>query len=239
MTARDEQRAKPDGGPDEGLVACVIGGTGLVGSRLVPRLLSDPKYAEVHVFQRRSTGAAAAGRSAIEHLVDFDVPGDWHDRLRGDVLFSALGTTLAMAGSKEAQRRVDHDYQVEAARAAAENGVRTLVLVSAMGANPRARAFYSRLKGEVEEAVETLPFRAVHILRPGILDGDRTESRPMERLGIVLARGLARLGAPAALRPIRDEAVAEAMAKLGAREPEGPRVRHHEQRDLFRLAEGS
>jgi uncharacterized protein YbjT (DUF2867 family) len=236
MNSPDRDASPPDRDAESGLVACVLGATGLVGKKLVQRLLADRRYREVHVFQRRSTGTEGAGRQAIEHVVNFDDPGTWHPELRGDVLFSALGTTRAVAGSQEAQHRVDHDYQVEAARSAAENGIEALVLVSAMGANPRARAFYSRLKGEVEEAVTALPFRTVHILRPGVLDGERAESRPMERLGILLARGLARLGAPAALRPIPDEAVAEAMARLGVRNATGPRVQVHEQAALFRLA---
>lgn len=258
MSHHDERDAETPAGSGEGLQACVLGSTGLVGRQLVRQLLAEPRVAVVRVFQRRSTGVEAAGLRTEEHLVDFEDPRAWHSRLRGDVLFSALGTTRTRAGSAEAQYRVDHDYQVEAARAAATNGVPVLILVSAMGAKPGARAFYSRMKGEIEEEVAALPFRRIHLLRPGILDGNRDESRPMERLGILLARGLARLGAPPALRPIQAEAVARAMirpalaeggggiAGMGGDEEldaashppsEAPRIQVHEQADLFRLAQ--
>jgi uncharacterized protein YbjT (DUF2867 family) len=216
----------------------VIGSTGLVGAQVVDVLLGNPGVSTVRVFQRRSTGARAGGRSTEEHLVDFDRPGDWTGHLRGDAVVSALGTTRRVAGSQEAQRKVDLEYQLAACGAAAAQGVGTLVLVSAMGADPRARGFYLRLKGEIEEEVRALPFPAVHILRPGILDGDRSESRPMERLGILLARGAARLGAPPALRPIPAATVARAAVRLALELPDPTaerRVRIHEQADLFRI----
>ncbi len=216
----------------------VLGSTGLVGSAVVDLLLRHPTGPTVRVFQRRSTGTRVGDRATEEHLVDFDRPEGWVHRIRGRALVSALGTTRKVAGSQAAQRKVDLDYPLAACRAAADQGVGTLVLVSAMGANPRARAFYPRLKGELEEEVRALPFSAVHILRPGILDGERTESRPMERLGILLARGAARLGAPAALRPVPAVTVARAAVRLALAPPPPPgktSVQVHEQRDLFRI----
>jgi uncharacterized protein YbjT (DUF2867 family) len=232
---------RPEGGPPEGsvpspspLAASVIGATGLVGRHLVPTLLADPRFDPVRVFQRRSTGVQVGDRRTEEHEVDFERIERWGNRLGGDILFSSLGTTRRAAGSREAQYRVDHDYQVEAARHAAAAGTRILVLVSSVGANPDARNFYLRMKGQVEEAVKALPFEAVHLLRPGLLDGDRDELRAGELLGLVVARGLARLGAPARLRPIHAEVVARAMVRV-ATSPVERRVSCHEAADLFAL----
>ena len=88
------------------------------------------------------------------------------------MLFSALGTTIRAAGSREAQYRVDHGYQYRVAEAARRNGVRTLVLVSAAGASPASRIFYSRMKGELERDVEALGFeRSALRTKRAALDG--------------------------------------------------------------------
>lgn len=193
--------------------ALVVGSTGLVGRHLVRQLLAEPGVDLVRSFQRRSTGVQVGGRRAEEELVDFEALDEWSERLQGDVLFSALGTTRRAAGSQEAQYRIDHDYQVGVAQAAARNGVPVLVLVSSIGADPGARSFYMRMKGEIEEAVAKLPFERVHLLRPGILDGPRGEVRLGERMGLAVARVLARLGAPAGMRPFHADVVAGFMVE--------------------------
>src|SRR5512133_1827405 len=126
------------------LGAVVVGATGLVGAEIVRRLLANARFASVAILVRRPSGVAH--EKLREHLVDFDAPESFAALVRGDVLFSALGTTLRAAGSKEAQYRVDHGYQLRVAEAARRNGIGTLVLVSSAGASPRARIFYSRMK---------------------------------------------------------------------------------------------
>ena len=118
-----------------------------------------------------------------ERIVNFDAVPEWKALLTGDVLFSSLGTTLKQAGSKEAQYKVDFTYQYNIAKAAADNGVSQYVLVSSAGASPQSRIFYSRMKGELEEAVKTFSFPHITILQPGILQGERDEFRLGERIG--------------------------------------------------------
>jgi uncharacterized protein YbjT (DUF2867 family) len=151
--------------------AIVIGGTGLVGKCLVKQLLEDPGTTKVVALVRR---AVLPRHDKLQELiVDFERPDSFADAVRGDVLFSALGTTLGQAGSIAAQRRVDYDYQLEVAKLAARNGVKTYVLVSSGLANPRSRMAYLKMKGELERDVKSLGFSSVQILQPGLLTGVR------------------------------------------------------------------
>jgi uncharacterized protein YbjT (DUF2867 family) len=114
--------------------AIVIGSTGLVGKQLVGQLLADARFERVVSFVRRPSGRTHARLE--EHVIDFRAPDAWADRVEGDVLFSTLGTTLKQAGSKEAQYEVDYTFQFNTAQAAAKNGVKEYVLVSADRASP-------------------------------------------------------------------------------------------------------
>ncbi len=213
-----------------GLRAVVVGATGLVGAELVRLLLADARFAAVATLIRRPGGVAHP--KLEEHVVDFHAPGAWAPLVRGDALFSALGTTIGAAGSQAAQYRVDHGYQHAAARAARANGVPTFVLVSAAGASPRSRIFYSRMKGELERDVEALGFERTRILRPGMLDGERREHRTGERVALAVLRPLAP-ALPAPLRPIHAAFVARA-AIAAAIDP-APGVVRYEAGDLFRV----
>ena len=191
--------------------AIVIGATGLVGSALVDQLLADDRFAEVHIFVRRPTGRQH--NKLREHVINFEDLAQWQGMVKGDVLFSALGTTLKKAGSKEAQFQIDYTYQLHFARAAARNGVSSYVLVSSAGASNRSRIFYSRMKGELEEEIKKLPFNQIYILQPGILEGQREESRPGEKAGVAIMSVLKHVPGLKKYRPIPAETVARAMVR--------------------------
>jgi len=171
-------------------VANVIGASGLVGQQIVGQLLNHPDFKKVRIFVRRKSGITHP--KLVEHLIDFDKPELWKDLVKGDVLFSTLGTTIKVAKTKENQYRVDFIYQYEFAKVAAENGISTYVLVSSMGASSKSSVFYSRIKGELEDAVSKLNFQKTIIFRPSILDGNRQEKRAGERIGLVISRFLTR-----------------------------------------------
>ncbi|OFX59094.1 MAG: NADH dehydrogenase, partial [Bacteroidetes bacterium GWB2_41_8] len=158
-----------------GKVANLIGASGLVGQQLLQQLLAHPEFEKVRSFVRRPSGNVHP--KLDELVIDFDQPENWSKLVKGDVLFSSLGTTIKTAKTKENQYRVDFTYQYEFAKAAAENGISAYVLVSSMGANPKSSVFYSRMKGEWEVAVAKHNFRKCTIVRPSILDGDRKEPR--------------------------------------------------------------
>lgn len=190
-------------------IAIVIGATGLVGSHLLKLLLDDESYEKVKVFHRRSTEITHA--KLEEHIVDFDHMDSWKTELTGDCLFSALGTTIKKAGSKEAQYKIDYTCQFEVAKAAAENGVSHYALVSSIGANANSKSFYTRIKGELDEAVQDLGFESVLILRPSFLDGVRDEFRYGERIGIALANVVCKLPGLRKFHPIKAITVAKAL----------------------------
>ncbi len=213
----------------------VLGGTGLVGDHLVRLLAGDPEVREVLAPVRRVVRRWDDLPTVHPLLVDFDDLVATAPEWVGDQLFLCLGTTMKKAGSREAFRAVDLEYTVDAARLAARGGARDAFLVSSAGADPGARTFYLRVKGEAEEAVAALPFRSVHLLRPSLLTGDRTEFRPAEQLGALVGSLLAPLmvGPLRRHRPIPAATVARAMVALAADPGEGRHV--HESDALAEL----
>ncbi len=189
--------------------AIVIGATGLVGSEVVKLLLENDAYKTVEVFHRRATGVEHP--KLEEHIVNFEELAEWKHQLVGDELYSAMGTTIKKAGSQEAQYTIDYTYQFETAKAAAENGVKKFSLVSSAGANAEARAFYPRLKGKLDDAVQRLPFEVITILRPSILAGNRAENRLGESVGLVLAKVFTKIPGLKKYRPAPAKDVAAGM----------------------------
>ena len=189
--------------------AIVIGATGLVGSKLVGLLLADSRFENVKVFVRKSTGLY--NDKLEEHVVNFDEPDTWKKLVTGDVLYSAMGTTLKAAGGKDAQYKVDYTYQYQTAKIAAANNVQTYVLVSAAGSNPSSKIFYSRIKGELECEIKKLPFEKIDIIRPGMLGSGRKDIRTGEQLGIGVMRMVSLIPGLASLKPIEGKEVAQAM----------------------------
>lgn len=208
----------------------LIGATGLVGVEILCHLLPDPRVGAVVVLGRRTTGVAHA--KLEEHVVDLGAPASWRDFVHGDVLVSALGTTIRAAGGQAAQYRVDHDYQLGVASEARRNGVEGCVIVSSAGASPSSRVFYSRMKGELERDVEALGFPRTRFLRPGPLDGNRQEHRAAEKVMLGLLRPLSPI-LPAPLRPIHASTVGRAA--IAAAFDRAPGVARHEAAALFRM----
>ena len=192
--------------------AIVIGATGLVGNHITKKLLGDNRYEKVKVFVRRSLNLNHP--KLEEHIVDFDKIESWKNHLTGDELYSALGTTIKKAGSKDFQYKIDFTYQYEAAKDASENGVKKYLLVSSMGANSKSSNFYLQMKGSLNEKVQQLNFNQIFIFRPSILVGERSEKRFGESLGIKIIGTITKIiPALKKYRPIEASQVAEAMIK--------------------------
>lgn len=204
------------------MIALVIGATGLVGRELVQELIDDPRFERVVTFGRRA--GSVRSKKLEEKIVDLAKPESFADSVRGDIAFSCLGTTRRDAGSVAAQRIVDVDFPLGFARAANANGVESFALVSFGGANATSRAEYSRMKGELDEAVSALGFRRVRILRPSLLEGTRDQARVGESLGIVVSNALACVGIARKYRPIPASTVARALIASTFDGPEARRI---------------
>jgi uncharacterized protein YbjT (DUF2867 family) len=195
-----------------GFAALVIGATGATGTELVQQLMDDNRYTTVIVFSRRPLDFTHTKLTC--HIVDFDNPQAWAHLVKGDVLFSALATTLKQAGSQKEQYKIDYTYQYQTAATAAANGVAKYVLVSAMGANASSWLFYPRIKGELDNAAKELPFKQIHIFRPGFLLRQPDKIRPMEKLGIAIIQFFNKLGLFKSQRPLPVEVLAQKMRSV-------------------------
>ncbi len=195
-----------------GFTALVIGATGATGTELVQQLMDDNQYTSVIVFSRRPLLVTNA--KLTTHIVDFDNPQAWAHLVKGDVLFSALATTLKQAGSQKEQYKIDYTYQYQTAATAAANGVAKYVLVSAMGANAKSWLFYPRIKGELDNAASALPFKQIHIFRPGFLLRQPDKIRPMEKLGIAIIQFFNKFGLFKSQRPLPVEVLAQKMRSV-------------------------
>ena len=198
--------------------ALIIGATGATGKDLVTLLLNDDTYSEVHCFVRKPLTLTHPKLHA--HVVNFETPEAWADLLQGDVAFSCLGTTLAQAGSKEAQWRVDYDYQYAFAQQCRTNGVPTFVLVSAAMANAQSKLFYNRMKGALEEAVKKLNFPRLLIFQPSILIRSNSD-RGAENFSVKAIHFLNKTGLFKRYRPMPTEVLAEKMLSAVYNSPKG------------------
>jgi uncharacterized protein YbjT (DUF2867 family) len=213
--------------------AIVLGATGLVGREIVSLLEADDDVSRVVLLTRRAPDRPVAAKTEVR-ITDFREPASFARGLEADALFSALGTTIRAAGSKEAQYEVDYTFQYEVARAARAAGVPAIALVSSLGADATSSMFYSRIKGELERDVIALGFPRTRILRPSILDGERRESRPGEAIGMFFMRGLGKVPGIAKYRPIPVRTVAAAAIALVR--DEAPGVVITESTELFERA---
>ena len=186
----------------------LIGATGATGSDLLKLLLDDDEVESVDIFVRRNTGVEHPKLTV--HVINFEKPEEWSHLVKGDVLFSCLGTTRKDAGSKAAQWKVDYDYQYSFAKAARQNGVECYVLVSAMNASSKSLFFYSRIKGKLDEDVTNLGFPKLLIFKPPSLVRKQS-NRKMEKMGVKVIGFFNRLGLMKSLKPMSTDALAKKM----------------------------
>ena len=197
----------------------LLGATGLVGRHCLDLLARDPNFSRIVVLARRKFAEATAPRVEA-HIVDFDRLGDRPDLFGVDQVISALGTTIkAVGGSQTAFRAVDYDMPLAAAKLAIAQGARHFLLVSSLGANAHSRIFYNRVKGELEDALRTLGFRSITIVRPSLLLGERRDFRLGEEIGKRFAWIV-----PGRYRPIQARDVAVALVRAAKQDIPGMRI---------------
>jgi len=190
--------------------AIIIGATGLVGGKLLNYIINDEVFSKVLVFTRRKIKISSP--KIEEHIIDFSEIESIKDKIRGDAIFSCLGTTLKQAGGKKAQYEVDYTYQYLFAKFASQNNVGEYFLVSSSGANDRSRFFYLKMKGELETDVCKLNFNSINIFQPSVLIGEREQKRTGEIIGAKMSNFFTKIIPPLKkYRGIKGETVAKAM----------------------------
>ncbi|MBN1988916.1 MAG: NAD(P)H-binding protein [Bacteroidales bacterium] len=161
--------------------AAIFGGTGLIGSKLISELNMNPTYAHIFSFERKSEpnslGKLEILPLSAEHIT--------FPSTLVDSVFCCIGTTMKKAGSQKAFRAVDYNLVLKIAQAAKANGVKNFVVVSSIGANAKSNNFYLKVKGEMEQALSSIGFEHLVIVRPSLLLGKRKETRISEGLGKV------------------------------------------------------
>ena len=174
------------------MIATLIGGTGLTGAFLVRDLRADPAITKVISVSRKSLNSSNAKLTEVL-IPDLAELPSIESKIRGQLYFCCLGTTIKKAGSKEDFEKVDHDAVVAFAKIAKAHDATSFTFVSAMGANANSMIFYNRVKGRTEDDVKALGLRSLIIFRPALLVGPRTEFRLGERLATVTLVPLSRL----------------------------------------------
>ncbi len=209
---------------------CVIGSTGLLGKHFLESI-SAGDFGKVTAITRRLIPSLNDRTFIKQSIHDFSDLESMRPDLKADVLICTLGTTIKTAGSQDAFVRVDHDLPIEIAKIAKEEGCKSLVLISSVGANAQSKIFYSQVKGKTEEALEKLGFEQFHILRPSMLLGKRQESRPGEFIGKIIMSPLAMM-IPWKYKPIHANTIAAKIQALVKASTPGEHI--WEGRSLFR-----
>lgn len=197
--------------PEDHRIVLLAGASGLIGGQLLQLLLNDPAVICIHALSRKPLRVSHPKLQV--HIVDFtSLPQLPH----ADEAYLALGTTIKVAGSKETFRAVDFDANLAVAQAAIRAGVSRIGLVSASGASVRSSMFYTRVKGELEDALRALPLTTLVIARPSLLLDYRSGLGQPVRLGEIISIPIARLLSPVlpgAYKPVRALAVARALTQ--------------------------
>lgn len=193
----------------------ILGASGLTGEHLLDRVLSEPTIQRVLAPSRRPLSTHPHLENPRGNLLEI------LQQLQGpiDTVFCCLGTTLRQAGSESAFRAIDHDLVIACAQRARELGARHFVVLSSLGADPHSRVLYSRVKGEMEEALKAQHWPQLTIARPSLLLGERCQRRPLEQVTAPLARVL--LGK---WRAISVCTLARALWRLALEEGQGIRI---------------
>jgi len=194
--------------------AIIAGASGLVGTELLRKLIDSDHYRLIYILTRKSSGILH--EKIKEFVIDFELIGQLEFNEPIDDVFCTLGTTLKKAGSREKFKKVDYGYVVTLASMGKRCRASQFLVVSSMGANPDSSIFYNQVKGMTEQALISMKFEQLVIVRPSILLGERSEVRPAERLSAIFMKALNFL-IPYNYKAISAEKVADSMLNLALR----------------------
>jgi len=201
--------------------AVIAGASGLVGTQLLHLLLQESFYDEVLVLVRKPL--PVQHKKLVQLVIDFDKPESYVHAVTGHAVFCCLGSTRKKTPDLTIYRKIDHDYPVALAQIAVKNQVPQYHLVSALGADAKSGNFYTRMKGETEQDIQSTGLKTLHIYQPSLLTGDRQEKRLLERIAAGLMNWINPLliGRLKKYRSIPAATVARAMYKKSLNSEEG------------------
>ncbi len=210
----------------------LLGATGLIGGHCLKILCDCDYYDRVVVLTRRALPDSPEHSKVSSHIIDFDKPETYISLVNTDHVICAMGATMKKAGSKKNFFKADHDYPLAFAKIALQNGAEHLLMVTACLSSPKSPFFLTRVKGQLEAAVNGLEYRTVSILRPSLLLGKRDEFR----LGEEMAKSMEKIISfflPEKYKPIQGRAVAGALVNIAVKNLSG---RHIYESDEIQLA---
>lgn len=201
----------------------LAGATGLVGREALRLLLPDADFRRIVVVARRPLSPDVRSPKLETHVIDFDHLNEYDELFAVDALICALGTTIRQAGSRTRFHTVDFEYPLAFARLGLERGCKHFLVVSSLGANARARVFYNRVKGELEDALRGLGYQRLTIVRPSLLLGPRAQLRVGEEVAKRVTRWLGPM-VPRAYRPVEARNVAATLVREAKEDAPGLRI---------------
>ena len=157
--------------------ALLLGATGLTGGHLLNLLLESEDYHTVYIYSRRPIGIQNPKLKEI--IINFDT---YEGTVEADNVFCCLGTTIKIAKTKEAFKKVDLEYPVKIAQLQFNAGSKRFLVISAMGAAADSLFFYSKVKAEMETQLTNIGYPKLLIFRPALITGDRKEHRAGEKI---------------------------------------------------------
>ena len=204
--------------------ALIIGSTGLIGSHLLNLLLDSNDYLNVITFVKRDTGIKH--KKLTQYIIDFDKPETYKYLVVGDDFFCTIGTTIKIAGSKDAFRKVDFEYPRQFAAFALQNKVKQFLIISSLGADANSGNFYLKTKGEIQDFLKKCNFESVAVLQPSLLLGERNEFRLGEKIGAFIMKTLSFLflGNLKKYKAIEGKTVAKAMLVMAQKNNSGFKI---------------
>ncbi|MCG2419974.1 NAD(P)H-binding protein [Aequorivita sp. F47161] len=191
--------------------AIILGATGLTGSILLEKLLTDASFEKIKLFSRSSVENNSP--KIEEHLIDMFQLEAHSEAFKADVVFCCIGTTKAKTPDKEIYKKIDYGIPVAAAKLAKQNGIEKFIVISALGADEKSSIFYNKVKGEMERDVLQQNIENTYILQPSLIVGDRNESRLGEEIATFFMKTIGFL-IPKKYKMIKAETIAKAMLVL-------------------------
>ena len=194
--------------------AIVLGATGLTGGLLLQKLIEDERYEKIKLFSRSNIDDLPSKVSQFTgNLLELE---NFNKDFTADEVFCCIGTTAKKTPDKKVYKAIDYGIPVAAAKLSKKNGIKTFLVVSALGANANSSIFYNKTKGEMERDVLVENIKNTYILQPSIIEGDRKEQRLGEKIGLALFKVFQPLffGKLKKYKITKAEHIAQAMIKL-------------------------